>query len=125
LKGQTPDKVKCVCRVEDVLAMREEVSTVVVRDSLLNYMEDIVKSTREEERFLLGASPRALLSLVRASQARAYLQGRDYAKPDDVKAVAIPVLAHRLLLSSQARIQNAVAQDLLKSLILRVKVPIE
>lgn len=124
LQGKTPDKTKAVCRAEDILAMRKETAEVTVMENVLGYMEDIVKATREEPRFVLGASPRALLALVRASQARAFLQGRDYVKPDDVKAVASQVLLHRLVLSSEARIQKADAEEILKSLIIRVKVPV-
>ena len=95
-----------------------------VKESLLGYIEDMIALTRQESRFVLGASPRALLALVRASQARAFLQGRDFVKPDDVKAVAMPVLLHRLVLSPEARMQKADAEAVLKSLILKVKVPV-
>ncbi len=124
LQGRTPDKTKAVCNAEDILATREEVAEVTVRESVLGYMEDIVNATRSEARFVLGASPRALLALVRASQAKAFLQGRDYVKPDDVKAVAKQVLLHRLVLSSEARIQKVDAEGVLKSLILKVKIPV-
>ena len=124
LQGQTPERTTAVCKAEDILALRERTAAVTVMENVLGYMEDIVNATREEPRFVLGASPRALLALVRASQAKAFLQGRDYVKPDDVKAVAGPVLLHRLVLSSEARIQKADAGEILKSLILRVKVPV-
>lgn len=123
LRGQTPDTAKSVCSGEDVLEMRREVLAVTVRDCILGYIEDMVTLTREEPRFVLGASPRAMLALMRASQGRAYLCGRDFVKPDDVKAVAMQVLLHRLALSSEARIQKADAAAVLKSLILKVKVP--
>ena len=125
LNGQTPDRAEPVCKAEDVLKIKEEVLTVMVNQSLLDYMEDIVTLTREEERFVLGASPRAMLSLMRASQARAFLQGRDYVKPDDVKAVAMQVLLHRLVLSSEARMQKAGAESILSNLIFKAKVPVE
>ena len=123
LQGKTPDKAEAVCQAEDILALRKEVQAVTVKENVLAYMEDIVKSTREESRYVLGASPRALLALLRASQARAFLQGRDFVKPDDVKAVAKQVLVHRLVLSAEARIQKADAEAILTALILKVKVP--
>lgn len=123
IQGRTPDKAEAVCKAEDILAVRKEVQTVMVKDNVLGYMEDIVKATREESRFVLGASPRALLALLRASQARAFLQGRDFVKPDDVKAVAGQVLLHRMVLSSEARIQNEDAGKILNSLVLKAKVP--
>ncbi len=86
-------------------------------------MEDIIALTRQESRFGLGASPRAMLALMRASQGRAFLRGRDYVKPDDVKAVAMQVLLHRLTLSPEARFQKADGAGVLKSLILKAKVP--
>ena len=123
LQEKTPDKTKAVCKAEDILALRDEIKAVTVKENILGYMEDIVKITREDARLLLGASPRALLSLLAASRARAFLQGRDFVKPDDVKAVAMQVLAHRLVLSAEARLQRASAEAILKELILKVKVP--
>ncbi len=113
-----------VCGAEDILAIKKLVCEVKVTDPLVNYMEGIIEQTRSEERFRLGASPRALLSLLRASQACAYLEGRDYVKPDDVKYVADSVLAHRLTLSPEAQIRKEDVSGILKSLILKVKVPI-
>ena len=123
LTGQTPDKAEAVCGAEDVLRLKETVRTVTVKESMLGYMEDMIALTRQEPRFVLGASPRALLALLQASQAKAFLLGRDYVKPDDVKAVAVQVLLHRLVLSSEARIQKADGAAVLKSLILKVKIP--
>lgn len=124
LSGQTPDSVEAVCSGEDVLRLKEQVRAVTVRESMLGYMEDLVALTREEPRFVLGASPRALLALLQSSQAKAFLQGRDYVKPDDVKAVARQVLLHRLVLSSEARIQKADAAAVLRNLVLKVKIPV-
>lgn len=124
LRGETPDKAQAVCSAEDVIRMKEAVATVGVSEALLDYMEDIIDLTREEERFVLGASPRALLSLLRASQSRAFLRGRDFVKPDDVRAVAMQVLLHRLVLSSDARLRKEEPYSILKSLILRARIPI-
>lgn len=123
LKGNTPDKTTAVCKAEDILDLRREIDNVLVKESVLGYMEDIVKATRGDCRLDLGASPRALLSLVAASRARAFLQERDFVKPDDVKAVAMQVLAHRLVLAAEARFQKANVDSILKELILKVKVP--
>lgn len=78
LEGQTPDSVETVCRAEDILEIREKVRAVTVKEAMLGYMEDIVTLTRTEPRFVLGASPRAVLALLRASQGKAFLQGRDF-----------------------------------------------
>jgi len=123
LQGKTPATTKAVCKAEDIISLREEVKKVMVKDSILGYMEDIVKVTRDDDRLLLGASPRALLALVAAARAKAFLQGRDFVKPDDVKAVASEVLVHRLVLSADARLQKVSAEKILKELLLKVKVP--
>lgn len=123
LEGQTPDKAERVCEPEDVMEIMEAVRGITVQEPLLGYMEDIIALTRQESRFGLGASPRAMLSLMRASQGRAFLRGRDYVKPDDVKAVAMQVLLHRLTLSAEARFRNEDGAGVLKSLILKARVP--
>ena len=123
LRGETPEQVGAVCGAEDILHIQAEAAGVTVRDSILGYMEDIVSLTRQENRFVVGVSPRAMLSLMRASQARAYMQERDYVKPDDVKAVAMQVLGHRVALSSEARIRKEDKIKILRSLVVQAKVP--
>ncbi len=124
LRGETPETARVVCSADEVLEMKAAAAGVGVSRALLGYMKDIVDLTRQEERFVLGASPRALLSLVRASQSKAFLLGRDYVKPDDVKAVAMQVLLHRLALSTDARLRKEDAGSILKSLILKAKIPV-
>ena len=77
-----------------------------------------------EPKFKLGVSPRAMLALIRAAQAKAYMSGRDYVKPDDVKSVAKQVLLHRIALNAEAKVRKESPENILKSLILEVKVPI-
>ena len=124
LEGQTPDRVERVCGGEEVLRIQGKVREVAVRESVVGYIEDIIALTRTEPRFVLGASPRAMLALLRASQGKAFLQGRDFVKPDDVKAVASQVLLHRLVLSPEAKLKKADGAGILKSLILKAKVPV-
>ncbi len=124
LQGETPDRVQTVCSAAEVMEMKEAAASVSVSSALLAYMEDIVDLTRQEERFVLGASPRALLSLMRASQSRALVLGRDFVKPDDVKAVAMQVLLHRLVLATDAKLRKENAESILKSLILKAKIPV-
>jgi MoxR-like ATPase len=124
LRGETADKTTPVCKAADVLAIQAEVAQVIMQEKLLAYIADMVRLTREEERYVLGASPRALLQLVKAAQATAYLAGRDYGLPDDVKKVAPLVLGHRLVLTPAARLQESDAASILKSLIVKAVVPI-
>lgn len=123
LAGNTPDKVEAVCQAEEIVKLQEQVKGVLVQEAVLGYMEDIVLGTREEAGFALGASPRALLALVCASQARAFLQERDFVKPDDVRAVVTPVLAHRLVLSAEAKLRRETAESLLEDVVHKIKIP--
>ncbi len=123
LEGISPESVEPVCTVEQLLELKDAVAKVTVSEAILTYIEDIVDLTRKEPLFQLGASPRAMLALVRASQSMAFLQERSFVKPDDVKKVALPVLLHRISLTSQARIQREDPAKLLHSLILKAKVP--
>ncbi len=95
------EQLKPVLSAEDVLGAQEEVSLVRVDDSLVDYVLSIIQATRRSEFFTLGASPRAALALHRAAQAMAYYEGRDYCIPDDIKALVLPVLAHRVIVSSK------------------------
>lgn len=125
LEGKTVEAVTSMCTAEDILNMQEEVRRVYVSDGLLGYVQNIVESTRKEQRFVMGASPRATLLMVRAAQAKAYLSGRDFVKPDDVKAVAVNTLHHRLTLTPEAKIHKENLDGILKSLLLQVRVPVE
>ena len=125
LDHKTADHIRAVCGAEDILNMQKEVSGIHVSDAVVGYIRQIVALTRSEKRFVMGASPRAMLHLISASQAKAYMQNRDFVKPYDVKAVACEVLSHRLSLSTEARIQGDETENILKSLILTAKIPME
>lgn len=125
LEGKTLESVKSVCDVEDILSLKKEVREVKVSDKVLEYIDEIVNLTRKAPEFVLGASPRAMLSLVMASKAKAFLAGRNYVKPDDVKAVSVNVLHHRMTLSSEAKIRKESVDRVLTALILKAKVPME
>ncbi len=86
----------------EVLELQERVDEVRVEDSVAEYMLGIVQGTRQSDHIQLGASPRASVALCEACQARAMVEGRDYVTPDDVKQMAVPVLAHRLLVRSRS-----------------------
>ncbi|MCL2051404.1 MAG: MoxR family ATPase [Lachnospiraceae bacterium] len=123
LAGKTAKTLKPVCKAADILAVREEVSKVIMKEKLLEYITDIVRLTRESEHFILGASPRALLAMVKATQAQAFYEGRDFAKPDDVKKITPLVLNHRLQLTPAAKLKKVDAKAVLKSLTLKAPVP--
>ncbi len=125
ISGELDEDISPICTSAEILKMREDVARVHLSDGILKYIRSIVELTRNDGRFVTGASPRALLALVDASRAKAYIDGRDFVKPDDVKAVAINVLAHRLKLTSEARIRDESVDKILKALILSARVPME
>ncbi|MBR5363939.1 MAG: MoxR family ATPase [Oscillospiraceae bacterium] len=124
LAGKNADTVKSVITAEDVLRIKEQVAKAVIKDEVIRYARAIAEMTRNEQRFVLGASPRAVLALVKASQSKAFLEGRDYVKPDDVKAVAPYILEHRLTLTSEAKIAKEDKHDIIRRLISKTKIPL-
>lgn len=87
------------------------------------YISDLVGATRDHEALLLGASPRGSLGLMRAGQALASVRGRDYVLPDDIKYLAVPVIAHRLILKEEERLRGSTPEDFLEEIIDRIPVP--
>ncbi|MCQ2454406.1 MAG: MoxR family ATPase [Clostridia bacterium] len=113
-----------VCTAEDVLAMQQAVGEVYTAPELRAYVAQLVAATRTHPLLTLGASPRGSIALLRASQGCALLSGRDYVLPEDVKFMAVPVLAHRLVLSPEARMKGQTADGILSSLLSSVPVPV-
>lgn len=125
LSGTTLDSVQPVFTAEELLLARQKVSEITVSDSVLKYIYNIIDLTRKEERFVTGASPRALLQLTKAAQAKAFLSNRNFVTPDDVKAVALSVLHHRMALTPEAKVRKEDINKILTSLLLSAKVPME
>lgn len=125
MEGKEFTDIGAVVDASDLASYREKVTAVHVSDEMLSYVRNIIDSTRSDGAFLLGASPRAFLHLLAASKAHAFLDGRDYIKPDDVRYMAAPVLAHRLVLTTQMRMQKKDSAEILRSIVLKVKVPME
>lgn len=119
------DDVGAVIEAEELLRLTRALGQLHVDPSVRRYAVRIVRATREDGTFELGASPRASLALFRASRAHAAINGRDYVLPDDVKAMAPHVLPHRLILSTQARLRGREAGELLRDILERVPVPVE
>jgi MoxR-like ATPase len=95
------DHITPVMHSEDVLALQHEVRDVAVDESLVDYLIRIVRATREAEILDLGVSPRGSLALYHASQALAFIEGRDFAIPDDIKRLVVPIFAHRIVVNSR------------------------
>ncbi|MBS4204907.1 AAA family ATPase [Lederbergia citrea] len=110
---------------DEILEAQRIYSQVYVSDDLLNYMMEIIEKTRTHEHIELGVSPRGSQALLKAVQVYALLKGRDYVLPDDVKAMAKPVLGHRLILAHTMRMRENQADLLLDEIINQVSVPAE
>lgn len=119
LKELTP-----VVDAKTIVAMQEEVKSVRIHGDLITYMIQIIDETRKNSNITLGASPRATLALTRAVQAVAYMAGRDYVTPDDIKYMAKPVLKHRFMMSADARLNKETAESVLTNILRKVPVPI-
>lgn len=117
--SQPLDSLKCIAQGEDIVNIQGEVREVMVSKDINKYIVDVVNATRDNRYLNLGASPRAALALLRIAQASAFIDGRDYVVPDDVKGNAVAVLSHRLSLSPAARANNydssAVVNDILST----------
>jgi len=112
-----------VARAEDMRDLIAAVRKVHVADALKQYVISLVTATRSSPELRLGASPRATLHLLRASRARAALDGRDFVIPDDVQALALPVLAHRLLPSAEALVARQLPEEVLAAIVGQVPLP--
>ena len=108
---------------ETLLDMQAAVELVHVEPSVGHYMIDIVSATRESTSLAVGASPRGSLALLKLSRCRAALEGRDFVTPDDVKAVGVPALAHRLLLKPELWVQRRSGADVVREILAQVPTP--
>jgi MoxR-like ATPase len=112
---------------EDVLRLQEAVHGVTVEEALVDYMLAIVEKTRNHESLALGVSPRGSQALYRAVQALALLEGRDYATPDDVKRLAVPLFAHRVVINTRTTLVQRradVGERIIEEILSQVDVPL-
>jgi MoxR-like ATPase len=113
-----------VAGADDVLRLAEQAREVFVEESLGRYVVAVLRQTRGDSRLYLGASPRAGIALLRVAKARALADGREYLVPDDVKAVAVPVLSHRLILGPEARAAGLGGADVVADALEKTPVPV-
>ncbi len=113
-----------ILTLDDVRELQEQARNVMVEETIIDYMMDLVEATRHDPACRVGISTRGLQAFYRASQAWALVQGRDYVIPDDVKFLAVPVLAHRILLKSSYRQETRKnAEEFIKKVIERIVIP--
>ena len=121
------DTVKAVLTRDEIIEMQEEISAVRVDEDLLHYIAEIVLTTRNNPLIELGVSPRGALGLRRAAQAKAYIEGRDYIVPDDIKSMAPPCLAHRIQLAQTfetASLAHHEDEEIIRQILGDIEVPI-
>jgi MoxR-like ATPase len=117
------EDLEAVVTEEDVLQAQEGIRAVHVSPAVKRYIVELIDQTRNHQDVYLGASPRGSLTLYRTGQARAALQGRDFVLPDDVKALALPALAHRVILSPRARLRELTAEHVVQEILDTLPVP--
>jgi MoxR-like ATPase len=112
-----------VAGAEERLQAQDAVRTIHVSPAVKRYIVEITNQTRKHPSVYLGASPRGSLTLHRAGQARAAMLGRDYVLPDDVKALALAALAHRVILGPSARLKEVTAEAIVQEILKQLPVP--
>lgn len=117
-------KLEAVVDGDTIVKMQKEVEEVKVNQDLVLYITKFIQETRKDNNIALGASPRATLALIRASQAYAYMQDRDYCIPDDIFKLIPPVLSHRIILSPEARLSQIKVEKVLKNIQAKIPVPV-
>ena len=117
------NSIQPVLKKDDILAFRELVAQVVVDESLLKYIIEIIQATRKSPAIYLGASPRAAVALLNASKAYALLQERDFVTPDDIKYVSVPVLQHRVILSPETEMEGHAAGVVCRRVVEKIEAP--
>lgn len=123
LDKRLEDEVETITSKEEILRVTQENSQVRVDERLIDYINKIVRRTREWTQFHMGASPRAGIALMQAARTLAAFSGRDYAVPDDVVRIALPALRHRVILTAEAEVEGQEVDQLLTELIRSVEVP--
>jgi len=119
--------VQPVMEASDVLGMQQAAASVRVDESLLDYALEIIEKTRQNERLILGVSPRGSLMLQRAAQARAFIEGRDFCLPDDFKQLVLPVFAHRVVVNARyatTQKKTSQAESILAEIVESTPVPL-
>lgn len=123
----TGDKLKAlepVISAEDILEWRKGASQVRVHEQLITYITDIVKATRTRSDVAAGVSPRGSIALLHCAQALAFIRGREYVVPEDIKELAVPVLAHRLTIP-HAFGKSSSSEDIITKILNEIPVPTE
>ena len=115
--------VQAVIKAEELGELRRSMQGITLREELVGYIVDIVRATRQHESVLVGAGPRATQSLLLAARAHSAMGGRDFVTPDDIKAMAVPVLEHRLILRPEFEIEGLAVGEVIERILQEIAVP--
>jgi MoxR-like ATPase len=118
------DTLQPVLTSEQIVEIQKAVSAIRVDNSINQYILDIVDATRKHEDLLVGVSTRGAIALSRAAQSQALLEGRNFAVPDDVKSLAVPVLSHRIVLKSILHNQRRMEESIIERILETIPVPV-
>jgi len=119
------DSLEAVVTKDEVLAAQKELNNIYIHTDLMGYIVSICEASRSADNVLLGVSPRGALNLMRTAKGYAAISGRSYVIPDDIKRAAVPVLSHRLMLTSSAKIKKDADTNIIKDIIEHTQVPTE
>ena len=122
---QPIQEIEAVMSVEELLTLQQHVKQVYVEDGVKSYIVDIARATRNHSNVYLGVSPRASIALMKAAQAYAFMQNRDFVKPDDIKYLAPFVFSHRLILAPEARYEGVQPEKVIQEVIQQIFVPVK
>ena len=115
--------IKPIISADDIKSILRLLEQIRIEDQLLKYIAEITLETRTHGKLYLGASPRASLSMMKASKALAAMRGRDFVIPDDVQYVAFHVLNHRIILTAEAEMEGMTAQNIIQEIVQKIEVP--
>jgi MoxR-like ATPase len=118
------DALQPVANAADAIALADEAKAIFVEESLNRYVVTLLRATRGDSRLYLGASPRAGIAILRVAKARALADGRSFLEPDDIKAVAVAVLGHRLILAPEARSTGLTGEQIVRETLDKTPVPV-
>ena len=115
--------ISAVATPDDIIQLQKEVKKVHIADGIRHYIIDLLDSLRHHQEVSLGPSPRAGIALFKGSRALAFLQGRDFVIPDDVKSLLIPSISHRLRISAEAEMENVTPEAIINEVVTEIPVP--
>ncbi|MGY8927832.1 MAG: AAA family ATPase, partial [Flavobacteriales bacterium] len=123
IKSPSLDNIVAVFSAEELQKIQDAVSKVIVEDNLVKYIAAITHKTRNHGKIYLGGSPRASLSILKASKAMAAIRGRDFVTPEDIQFVAVHVLNHRLIMTPEAEMEGIRVEEVIQEIVKTIVVP--